>query len=98
MVKTSSSLASLHIGRLYDRQNCLLQSLQVAFLAVLSPGKSVNGMIVLLLKHVHLQKEVAAREGSVSMRFAFEKSVTHKHIMLELSRPATRRGIVIVAS
>lgn len=62
MVKTSSSLASLHIGRLYDRQNCLLQSLQVAFLAVLSPGRSDKGMMVLLLKHVHLQKDVAAKE------------------------------------
>jgi hypothetical protein len=67
VVKTSSSFASLHMGRLYDRQNCLLQSLQVAFLAVDSPGSSVNGMIVLLLKHVHLQKDVAARKTRLAL-------------------------------
>jgi len=64
-VKTSASLASLQIGRLYERQNCLLQSLHVAFFAVDSPGMFVNGIMVLLLKHVHLQKDVAAREGGL---------------------------------
>ena len=67
VVKTSASFASLHIGRLYERQNCLLQSLHVAFLAVVSPGSSVKGMIVLLLKHVHLQKDVAAERAGLVM-------------------------------
>jgi hypothetical protein len=74
VVKTSASFASLHIGRLYERQNCLLQSLQVAFLAVDSPGSSVKGMIVLLLKHVHLQKDVAA--GRTGLVFILGKSGT----------------------
>jgi hypothetical protein len=59
------------MGRLYERQNCLLQSLQVAFLAVDSPGSSVKGMIVLLLKHVHLQNDVAA--GKTGSAFVLVK-------------------------
>ena len=73
MVKTSASFASLHIGRLYERQNCRLQSLHVAFLAVDSPGNSVKGIIVLLLKHVHLQKDVAA-EGRSGLVFVLKRA------------------------
>ena len=71
VVNTSSSLAPLQIGRLYERQKALLQSLHVprVFLT-LSSGDGVfadddvevpsSWIMVLLLKQVHLQKEVAA--------------------------------------
>lgn len=85
-----STSASLHIGRLYERQNCLLQLLQVrlapsAGARVSKRGLSLRtlrlggdgslkkvlffreedgpsrGMMVLLVKQVHLQNEVGAR-------------------------------------
>ena len=71
VVKMSSSEAPLQIGRLYERQKALLQSLHVprVFL-VLSSGDGVCGddvaevpsswIMVLLPKQVHLQKDVAA--------------------------------------
>lgn len=63
---TSFSSASLQIGSLCARQNALLHVAQVA--VVDREGASLrspelcddSGMIVLLLKHVHLQKEGGA--------------------------------------
>jgi len=70
VVKTSSSLAPLQIGRLYERQKALLHSLQVprVFFAsdLDSPDPGEVGevpsscIMVLLVKQVHLQKEVDA--------------------------------------
>lgn len=77
-MKTSSSFAVEHIGRLYDRQNCLVQSAQVlcagrfssglarskrngGLAGVLRSAEAVeSGMMVLLEKQVHLQKDVGA--------------------------------------
>ena len=67
MVETSSSPAPLQIGRLYERQNLRLQSAQVPWpcvgCVVLGDDAALrpsSWIIVLLLKQVHLQKDVAA--------------------------------------
>jgi hypothetical protein len=88
VVKTFSSFAVEHIGRLYDRQNCLVQSAQVrarcagvsfaagSALSKIKAGGLLagvlrsdvvldRGMMVLLEKHVHLQKDVGATRLSV---------------------------------
>jgi hypothetical protein len=85
VVNTFSSFAVEHMGRLYDRQNCLVQSAQVrarcagasfAAESALSKIKAGGllagvlrsdvvldrGMMVLLEKHVHLQKDVGATQ------------------------------------
>lgn len=73
MVKTSVSVASAQMARLESRQNFLVQSVQVCRreegLVVLSLllGRLamvlLRGMMVELVKQVHLQKEVGALEG-----------------------------------
>jgi len=64
-VKTSFSSASLHIGSLWARQNALLQVAHVAAGAELGeeedPECLASGIMVLLVKQVHLQKEGGAR-------------------------------------
>jgi len=65
-VKTSASVAPAQIGRLKSRQNFLVQSLQVLWVArvrlYLSEGEKLfRGRIVeFVLKQVHLQKVVGA--------------------------------------
>jgi len=82
VVSTFSSFAVEHIGRLYDRQNCFVQSAQVRawcaggsldsesalwnrkgglLAGVLRSDVIVErGIMVLLEKQVHLQKDVGA--------------------------------------
>lgn len=57
-MNTSLSSAFLQIGRLWERQKALLQTVQEArgFLSVLVE----RAIMVLLLKQVHLQKEGGA--------------------------------------
>lgn len=64
---TSFSSASLHIGNRWERQNALLQVAHVVAVdrGVVDWSKPPeecddSGMIVLLVKHVHLQKEGGA--------------------------------------
>jgi len=67
-VTISSSFVPLQMGKLYSKQNCLLQSLQVpvfrdAGVVPASPpagSRPLRGMMVLLVLQIHLQKDVGA--------------------------------------
>jgi len=68
VVKIFASVASLQMSRFWLKQNCRLQSSHVPGIAPpISDGESsvegrcpVRGMIVLLEKHIHLQKDALA--------------------------------------
>jgi hypothetical protein len=72
--------------------------LHVAFLAVDSPGSSVKGMIVLLLKHVHLQKDVAAGRTGLASVSGGSQGYSYRHIEQALSKLAKGKEVVVVAS
>lgn len=83
-MNTSFSSASLHIGSLCSRQKALLQRVQVALGArLLSPSfRPVaglacveSGMMVLFVKHVHLQKDGGATRCQLSSMY-HEKELT----------------------